>query len=447
MNAIFQKSLLCLCLCITGSFTINAQITPHIINIVKNRKLNDAQKKEVIRQNNLPNFQVAVNLSKKNFSSESNPGILDYTLIDSDKDGLSDDEEAILKTDPLNQDTDGDALIDSWEVGIINSIDLKALGASPLHKDIFVEMDYMVRQSAVNGLGPNTNVIFNIQQAFANSPISNPDGKDGINIHLLLDNEVQYDNNLAPLLKEFATLKKNNFAANRAHIFHYMIWADTYNYSRSSGSSLDIPSSDFVVTLGVWNNNSGGTDEEKIGTFIHELGHNLGLRHGGNDDQNYKPNHLSVMNYFFQISGVVLDNSGSKINNYTYQSFVNPELDESSLIEDDGIGKNPNLRSYYTRYINLAGGITETIAGGPIDWNTNGIIDENKIYVDLNSDTQLNKLIATPNEWNQLYFNGGIIGSFGPLIGVIDKSINEYNVLPFIELTEEMSIKIKNNNK
>ncbi len=31
---------------------------------------------------------------------------------------------------------------------------------------------------------------------------------------------------------------------------------------------------------------------------MHELGHNLGLRHGGMDDLNCKPNYLSVMNYF-----------------------------------------------------------------------------------------------------------------------------------------------------
>ena len=38
------------------------------------------------------------------------------------------------------------------------------------------------------------------------------------------------------------------------------------------------------------------TNDQKIGTFIHELGHDLGLHHGSVDDVNYKPNHLSVMN-------------------------------------------------------------------------------------------------------------------------------------------------------
>jgi hypothetical protein len=34
--------------------------------------------------------------------------------------------------------------------------------------------------------------------------------------------------------------------------------------------------------------------------FMHELGHALGLKHGGQDDVNDKPNHFSVMNYWYQ---------------------------------------------------------------------------------------------------------------------------------------------------
>ena len=37
---------------------------------------------------------------------------------------------------------------------------------------------------------------------------------------------------------------------------------------------------------------------------MHELGHNLNLRHGGNTNCNYKPNYNSVMNYLYQFPGV-----------------------------------------------------------------------------------------------------------------------------------------------
>jgi len=33
------------------------------------------------------------------------------------------------------------------------------------------------------------------------------------------------------------------------------------------------------------------------GTLVHELGHTLGLKHGGDDDRPYKPNYISIMNY------------------------------------------------------------------------------------------------------------------------------------------------------
>ena len=39
---------------------------------------------------------------------------------------------------------------------------------------------------------------------------------------------------------------------------------------------------------------------------MHELSHNFGLTHSGNpyDAITQKPNHLSVMNYLFQLSGL-----------------------------------------------------------------------------------------------------------------------------------------------
>mgnify|MGYP001769098295 CR=1 FL=1 len=43
-----------------------------------------------------------------------------------------------------------------------------------------------------------------------------------------------------------------------------------------------------------------GSIGQQGGTLMHELGHTLGLRHGGNVETNDKPNYLSVMNYSFQ---------------------------------------------------------------------------------------------------------------------------------------------------
>jgi X-X-X-Leu-X-X-Gly heptad repeat protein len=78
----------------------------------------------------------------------------------------------------------------------------------------------------------------------------------------------------------------------------------------TSGVS-DVGGADSLITLGLWKA-AGQTDPVQAGTFMHELGHSLGLTHGGlyYDTQgsyvptlepNCKPNYQSVMSYQFQV--------------------------------------------------------------------------------------------------------------------------------------------------
>ena len=46
---------------------------------------------------------------------------------------------------------------------------------------------------------------------------------------------------------------------------------------------------------------------------MHELGHNLGLEHGGADCFNFKPNYVSVMNYNFYTLGIPVGSSPGDI--------------------------------------------------------------------------------------------------------------------------------------
>jgi hypothetical protein len=85
-------------------------------------------------------------------------------------------------------DTDYDGLLDSWEKfgvdtdndGLID-IDLLSLGASPFRKDIFVEADYL--QATTHTHAPTKDAIARIVTAFANAPVSNPDGTTGVQLH------------------------------------------------------------------------------------------------------------------------------------------------------------------------------------------------------------------------------------------------------------------------
>ena len=86
------------------------------------------------------------------------------------------------------------------------------------------------------------------------------------------------------------------------------------------GSGIaEIDGNDFTVTLGNIINDKGArpTIFNVGGPFMHELGHNLGLNHGGGSDlaengrvpdgevsPTFKPNYLSVMNYKWNLVGI-----------------------------------------------------------------------------------------------------------------------------------------------
>lgn len=367
--------------------------------------------------------------------------------VDTDRDGLTDQEEATIGTNPQNADTDGDALLDGWEVHGVNGIDLQTLGASPLRKDIFIEMDFMTRDTATNGLAPNDGVLDMIRDVFASALVQNPDGSRGISIHLERGNEVPHDGNLNPALTEFSAIKRVHFSQDRAPVFHYMIWADAYTgadgSTTSSGNAFNIPNSDFIVTLGKWNANTGGTDLQKVGTFIHELGHNLGLRHGGSDHVGYKPNHISVMNYSFQTRGISVNGQAR----FDFQPFTLPTLREDVLSEAIGLGGAPQLSGYETIIRPASGVPREVDASGEIDWNGNGTIDANNVAVSINGDNNLRQLLGSPNEWNSLVYDGGAIGSTLSLRLSLQHLDDTRDLLPEPELTEEMDAMLQRANQ
>ena len=111
------------------------------------------------------------------------------------------------------------------------------------------------------------------------------------------------------------------------YAYHYGEWITYYGGTcTSAGLSsglAELLGNDFVVSLGCGfggsdpSGGSVGTDDQQAGTFMHELGHNLNLAHGGaadsfaigsgNYNTNCKPNYLSVMNYARQMPNAILD--------------------------------------------------------------------------------------------------------------------------------------------
>lgn len=320
-------------------------------------------------------------------------------------------------------DTDGDKLLDGWEANGLDSdnngtFDVPLPWASVVHKDLYVEMDYMGAEAVCPCHLPLAADLNRIIAAYAAAPYANnPDGLTGIRAHLDAGaargaaynygggNLVPYDADLNPVLAQFTAIKTANFNAARTKIYYYMIWAHGYDGGSSSGNAFAIPNDSFVVTLGLWP--GGGSSDAKVGTFIHEYGHDLGLLHGGNDSANYKPNYLSVMNYAFQVTGVL--RTGTTPPSFTYSSFLLPSLNEAALDESVGLG-SALAATYRTRWVCPSTAAVFTPAGAnlPIDWNCNGTAS-GVVSANINGEGGITTL-GTQNNWASLIYGGGAVG-------------------------------------
>lgn len=311
-------------------------------------------------------------------------------------------------TDANNADTDGDGIKDGDEVlGTTAGLDLPALGVSALHKDILIEYDWFddALECGAHSHRPTAAGIGKVATAMGTAIVANPDGTSGI--HVISDygqGGVFTGGNLIPdadgvltngvVDPEFAALKGANLAAARVGYFHYVILPHRYYTSSNSSGQAELPGNDMIVSLYCF-----GSADNVANTIMHELGHNLLLRHGGNVDINYKPNYNSVMNYLYQFDGVDTDCTppGNGVLTYSYGTHI--PLDENALIESQGICGDP--------------------PGPGWDWDENGTITDLPVVKDINKaplavpgDGILGVLVDY-NDWANLYFAGVAAGAPG----------------------------------
>jgi len=305
----------------------------------------------------------------------------------------------------LNVDTDGDAILTKHELGGydanndgVSDTPLHHYGASPFYKDIFVEVDYMVA-----GPGETESHIF--KPAAVNIAVAAMAEKS-INLHVFVDTALAYSANMGNPFDwalHFDPIKNANFPVARRPFFHYCIFGSRYGATTSSGLSRGIVASDFIVTLGGWSSNPG-TDQQQAGTFLHELGHNLGLLHGGTDSVNNKANFLSIMNYNYQTGGMFKNGAYR----FYYSDLTCSNMNELAVNENNGVQCSVASGNTYWSYISPKA--YWYLVNTAIDFNGDTVYSASIAY-DTNSDGLQNTVIGGPNEYSKLVFKGGSVGS------------------------------------
>jgi hypothetical protein len=273
-------------------------------------------------------------------------------------------------------DSDGDGLWDHWEVfGIqiragdsytLVDQDLPRWGADPAHKDLFVELDWTSIVPGGGGFGPGSpGSVARMQESYGTitaGSLSNRDGVGGLAVHLDIGaphggectsalcgdwkgaSQVLVgpigDGGVgtpycAPNDAEFTPTRRGVFIRNRP----------------GGGQSCGTGSPFFTVA----NTASFG--------LAHEMGHALGIEHGGRDLVNSKPNYPSLMSYLFNyIEG-------------GWSRGTRPALSAANLCESNGLQTTTCAEIAYLKL--RFGYYLEKIGGSAycgVDWNHDGAV-------------------------------------------------------------------------
>ena len=296
----------------------------------------------------------------KGIVSNATPGsVLNVTVTNTD--GQASSKSYNLPPSWAALDSDGDGLLDTWEDSGYTrpgggTVNLPAMGASKYRKDILIESDWVAVAA------PSVNVFTTSINTFAQAPVLNPDGSKGID--LIIDrgqggpfteggeilaphNTIWFGGISNGSYKNFYDYKPTNFNSDRLGLFHYNVFGrrsptGSSGVAEGPGGGPD-RGDDFLVSCD-WCNEGG-----LIGTFLHELGHNLNLHHGGlvwpPESQNwhenaFRPNNPSIMSYRYQIFGTNTSCTKSNDGLYTYSQGQMRTINELNTDERIGICDN-----------------------------------------------------------------------------------------------------------
>jgi CSLREA domain-containing protein len=440
------------------------------------------------------------------FSVDTVGGFAYWSATFTDKDGNTSEFSPVCG-DPDGDghpDTDRDGLCDDWET---KGIDYDGDGtaelplhqapffADPARKDLFVEVDYM--DALLHDESPVAGALEDVRMAFDNAPV---DGNLGVSLNLSpgsanrLDDDVSHIDVMPTEMRgpgaadDFVDIRDGtagnpcdgffgtaaergspdcaDILAAKRLAFRYALFAHSFSEApNSSGRADDLIGDDFIVTLETWNDASmirmnggaggcGGATacrrRGEAGTFMHELGHTLGLGHGGGDDQQFKPNYLSVMNYLAQFANVLPSRP------LDYSRWALPTLTETSLDETKGIdgGVPPaGLAATWPQtafsYLAVDGTchMWPTPSTGAIDWDLDGNSTEVSVRRGINDPASVLRALGQPTSGcSQAAFQSATLPGFDDWANIVFSPrasagwLNTGTFLPGASADEELTL-------
>ncbi len=333
-------------------------------------------------------------------------------------------------------DADLDGIPDSAESpgGTFAGLPLYAWGARTGQRDIFVHVDYMVK-AGDPGVMTRCEALDQVVAAFDARGINlqfdvgdlcDPAGGTDPANHDLDDtsHEVPYRDGIA--LGDTGGSHANLYAYKnrymdlaRKQILHYLVFGNSQNARGAGGSSgfAEFVGNDLIVTLGGWGLQTTPPSElnrlinYQAGTLMHELGHNLGLEHGGDEGRNYKPNYLSVMNYLYQLDGVATigNNEGDRYLCERRWFLSATPCDQSLLVDgplaapatfsldfSDGTGGSVGEPSLDEKQ-----GLARA-GSGWVDYDDDSVVDNHLLDEDINFDGSIVDTHTDFDDWGNL---------------------------------------------